>query len=132
MLELGKEGEKIKAMREVIKDMASGRDVSALFPNVVKLVAAKSLEVCSKARRVEMEREVSVGVISDFFPSNRSMQFIFSRCSSPYPPPPPFRRMQLRKLAYMFVVRYAEEVPDIALLSISSFQKGMKVRYTKE
>jgi AP-3 complex subunit beta len=27
---------------------------------------------------------------------------------------------------YQYVVRYAEELPDIALLSISSFQKGLK------
>ena len=27
---------------------------------------------------------------------------------------------------YQYVVRYAEELPDVALLSISSFQKGLK------
>lgn len=36
------------------------------------------------------------------------------------------KSVELRKLVYQYVVRYAEELPDIALLSISSFQKGLK------
>jgi len=36
------------------------------------------------------------------------------------------KSVELKKLTYQFVVRYAEELPDIALLSISSFQKGLK------
>lgn len=47
--------------------------------------------------------------------------------SYPLLPSPSSPTPQLRKLAYLYVVRYAEECPDIALLSISSFQKGLKV-----
>eukprot|EP00124_Ichthyophonus_hoferi_P004040 Ihof_evm1s401 gene=Ihof_evmTU1s401 len=34
--------------------------------------------------------------------------------------------MEVKKLAYIYLVRYAEEQPDIALLSINSFQKDLK------
>ena len=77
ILELGKESEKLKAMRIIISEMAHGVDQSELFPNVVKCVVCKSVE--------------------------------------------------LKKLVYMYLVRYADELPDLALLSISTFQKGLKV-----
>jgi AP-3 complex subunit beta len=35
--------------------------------------------------------------------------------------------LQLKKLVYMYLVRYAEDLPDLALLSISTFQKALKV-----
>lgn len=57
--------------------MAKGRDVSDLFPAVVKNVAAKNVEV--------------------------------------------------KKLVYVYLVRYAEEQQDLALLSISTFQRALKV-----
>ena len=34
---------------------------------------------------------------------------------------------QIKKLVYVYLVRYAEEQQDLALLSISTFQKGLKV-----
>lgn len=34
---------------------------------------------------------------------------------------------QVKKLVYLYLVRYAEEQQDLALLSISTFQKGSKV-----
>ena len=34
---------------------------------------------------------------------------------------------QVKKLVYLYLVRYAEEQQDLALLSISTFQKGLKV-----
>jgi AP-3 complex subunit beta len=34
--------------------------------------------------------------------------------------------MEVKKLVYVYLVRYAEEEPDIALLSINSFQKDLK------
>lgn len=77
ILELGKESEKLKVMRVIIQDLAHGVDQSELFPNVVKCVVCKSVE--------------------------------------------------LKKLVYMYLVRYADELPDLALLSISTFQKGLKV-----
>jgi hypothetical protein len=33
---------------------------------------------------------------------------------------------QLKKLVYVYLVRYAEEQQDLALLSISTFQRGLK------
>lgn len=40
-----------------------------------------------------------------------------------------FRRLppQVKKLVYVYLVRYAEEQQDLALLSISTFQRGLKV-----
>lgn len=34
----------------------------------------------------------------------------------------------MKKLVYVYLVRYAEEQQDLALLSISTFQRGLKVR----
>jgi len=33
--------------------------------------------------------------------------------------------LEVRKLVYIFLLRYAEEEPDLALLSINTFQKGI-------
>lgn len=38
------------------------------------------------------------------------------------------RPPQVKKLVYVYLVRYAEEQQDLALLSISTFQRGLKVR----
>lgn len=35
--------------------------------------------------------------------------------------------LQLKKLVYVYLVRYAEEQQDLALLSISTFQRALKV-----
>jgi len=35
--------------------------------------------------------------------------------------------LQVKKLVYVYLVRYAEEQQDLALLSISTFQRGLKV-----
>lgn len=35
---------------------------------------------------------------------------------------------QLKKLVYVYLVRYAEEQQDLALLSISTFQRALKVK----
>lgn len=37
--------------------------------------------------------------------------------------------LQLKKLVYVYLVRYAEEQQDLALLSISTFQRALKVPY---
>uniref|UniRef100_A0A914MCJ8 AP-3 complex subunit beta n=1 Tax=Meloidogyne incognita TaxID=6306 RepID=A0A914MCJ8_MELIC len=76
MLDSNKENVKMDAMRRIINMVARGKDVSDLFPAVVKNVAAKNLE--------------------------------------------------LKKLVYVYLVRYAEEQQDLALLSISTFQRGLK------
>lgn len=36
----------------------------------------------------------------------------------------------MKKLVYVYLVRYAEEQQDLALLSISTFQRGLKVHFT--
>lgn len=36
--------------------------------------------------------------------------------------------LQVKKLVYVYLVRYAEEQQDLALLSISTFQRGLKVQ----
>ena len=36
---------------------------------------------------------------------------------------------QLKKLVYVYLVRYAEEQQDLALLSISTFQRALKVTH---
>lgn len=37
--------------------------------------------------------------------------------------------LQVKKLVYVYLVRYAEEQQDLALLSISTFQRGLKVQH---
>lgn len=76
MLDSNKENVKMDAMKRIISMVARGKDVSELFPQVVKNVAVKNLE--------------------------------------------------LKKLVYVFLVRYAEEQQDLALLSISTFQRALK------
>lgn len=44
-LDASKESEKVKGMKWLLAMMSKGRDVSEFFPNVVKNVAAKSVEV---------------------------------------------------------------------------------------
>ncbi|CAJ0963897.1 unnamed protein product, partial [Mesorhabditis belari] len=76
MLDSSKDTLKMDAMKRIIQMLAKGKDVSELFPAVVKNVAAKNLE--------------------------------------------------LKKLVYVYLVRYAEEQQDLALLSISTFQRALK------
>jgi AP-3 complex subunit beta len=43
------------------------------------------------------------------------------------------KNMEIKKLVYVYLMRYAEEQQDLALLSIATFQRGLKVRlYLKE
>uniref|UniRef100_A0AC35TGP9 AP-3 complex subunit beta n=1 Tax=Rhabditophanes sp. KR3021 TaxID=114890 RepID=A0AC35TGP9_9BILA len=76
MLDSNKENLKMDAMKRIINLVARGKDVSEMFPAVVKNVAAKNLE--------------------------------------------------LKKLVYVYLVRYAEEQQELALLSISTFQRALK------
>lgn len=76
MLEGNKDNQKLEAMKIIIGMVAKGKDVSHLFPFVVKNVVSKNQEI--------------------------------------------------KKLVYVYLVRYAEEQQDLALLSISTFQKGLK------
>merc|ERR1740128_360514 len=76
MLDSNKDSLKLEAMKRIIGMVAKGRDVSDLFPAVVKNVASKNIEV--------------------------------------------------KKLVYVYLTRYAEEQQDLALLSISTFQRALK------
>ncbi|KAJ1363150.1 hypothetical protein KIN20_022942 [Parelaphostrongylus tenuis] len=76
MLDSSKDSLKVDAMKRIINLIAKGKDVSELFPAVVKNVAAKNIE--------------------------------------------------LKKLVFVYLVRYAEEQQDLALLSISTFQRALK------
>ncbi|CAD6190892.1 unnamed protein product [Caenorhabditis auriculariae] len=76
MLDSNKDNLKVDAMKRIINLIAKGKDVSELFPAVVKNVAAKNVE--------------------------------------------------LKKLVFVYLVRYAEEQQDLALLSISTFQRALK------
>ncbi|KAG0089327.1 AP-3 complex subunit beta-2 [Podila epicladia] len=69
------EKEKLDGLKRLIAMISKGRDVSEFFPDVVKNVASKSLEV--------------------------------------------------RKLVYIYILRYAEQEQDLALLSINTFQKDL-------
>ena len=46
ILDVGRESEKIRVMKDVLREMAMGNDQSEFFPHVVKCVAAKDMEVC--------------------------------------------------------------------------------------
>lgn len=76
MLDSNRDGLKLEAMKRITEMIAKGKDVSTLFPAVVKNVVSKNIEV--------------------------------------------------KKLVYVYLVRYAEEQQDIALLSISTFQRALK------
>jgi AP-3 complex subunit beta len=39
------------------------------------------------------------------------------------------KNIEVKKLVYVYLVRYAEEQQDLALLSISTFQRALKVPY---
>lgn len=39
------------------------------------------------------------------------------------------KNIEVKKLVYVYLERYAEEQQDLALLSISTFQRGLKVRF---
>lgn len=38
------------------------------------------------------------------------------------------KNMEVKKLVYVYLMRYAEEQQDLALLSIATFQRGLKVK----
>lgn len=40
------------------------------------------------------------------------------------------KNIEVKKLVYVYLVRYAEEQQDLALLSISTFQRALKVTET--
>ncbi|EDV21108.1 uncharacterized protein TRIADDRAFT_30877 [Trichoplax adhaerens] len=76
MLDSNKDNLKLDAMKRIVTMMSRGRNVSSLFPAVVKNVVSKNNEI--------------------------------------------------KKLVFVYLVRYAEEQQDLALLSVSTFQKSLK------
>ncbi|KAI3362101.1 hypothetical protein L3Q82_012426 [Scortum barcoo] len=100
MLESNKESLKLEAMKRVVDLIAKGKNASELFPAVVKNVASKNIE------------------LSLFIHVNCSNSLLFNCCAC--------CPLQLKKLVYVYLVRYAEEQQDLALLSISTFQRALK------
>lgn len=41
------------------------------------------------------------------------------------------KNIEVKKLVYVYLVRYAEQQQDLALLSISTFQRALKVTFLK-
>ena len=78
--------------------IAKGRKVSVLFPSVVKNVVSKNAEVRTADH-------------ASFVAFTKIYYLLY----------------QIKKLVYVYLVRYAEEEQDLALLSISTFQKALKV-----
>ncbi|XP_075252326.1 AP-3 complex subunit beta-1-like isoform X4 [Convolutriloba macropyga] len=76
LLESNKDPSKLEAMKTIIGMIAKGKDAGELFPQVVKNVVSKNVEV--------------------------------------------------KKLVYVYLERYAEEQQDLALLSVATFQKALK------
>jgi AP-3 complex subunit beta len=85
--------------------VSSGKDVSQMFASVVKNVVSKNPEV-SVSQCVGMFDHDHDHIIY------QNLVDIFT---------------QIKKLVYVYLVRYAEEQQDLALLSISTFQKALKV-----
>lgn len=85
-----------------LKMIAKGKDASDLFPAVVKNVVSKNIEV-------------------SYFSFIFILVFIFLKLRIKFP-------FQVKKLVYVYLVRYAEEQQDLALLSISTFQRALKVK----
>jgi len=42
------------------------------------------------------------------------------------------KNMEVKKLVYVYLMRYAEEQQDLALLSIATFQRGLKVKHSSK
>ncbi|KAK2489013.1 hypothetical protein MC885_003729 [Smutsia gigantea] len=101
MLDANKDSLKLEAMKRIVAMIARGKNASDLFPAVVKNVACKNIEVSTPGAMTSL----GVGAL---FPAEK--------------PAVP----QVKKLVYVYLVRYAEEQQDLALLSISTFQRGLK------
>ncbi|TSK71986.1 AP-3 complex subunit beta-1 [Bagarius yarrelli] len=104
MLESSKESHKLEAMKRVVGLIANGKNASELFPAVVKNVASKNLELNESRDQCHTD-EVNISYI----------YVCVCVCV-----------LQLKKLVYVYLVRYAEEQQDLALLSISTFQRALK------
>lgn len=137
--------------------IARGKNASDLFPAVVKNVACKNIEVGCASFGLCFLWFVLLLLVSRFFifnfPRLASFCFFPSSCFRKSPVAlilsqwnqfatflPKFAWtvffhrpscwFQVKKLVYVYLVRYAEEQQDLALLSISTFQRGLKVRST--
>lgn len=86
--------------------VAKGRDASDLFPSVVKNVVSKNIEV------FQNQPDCAYSKMLCYLCSSLTEFYFFT---------------QVKKLVYVYLVRYAEEQQDLALLSISTFQRGLKV-----
>ena len=94
--------------------MAQGKDASELFPAVVKNVVSKNIEV---NLILYFKLLCYISIFGKLASSSVKSQVYFFW--SPI--------LQVKKLVYVYLVRYAEEQQDLALLSISTFQRALKV-----
>ncbi|MGH0115337.1 UNVERIFIED_CONTAM: hypothetical protein FKN15_006765 [Acipenser sinensis] len=101
MLDSNKDSLKLDAMKRIVAMIARGKNTSDLFPAVVKNVACKNIEMIARGKNA-----------SDLFPA------VVKNVAC--------KNIEVKKLVYVYLVRYAEEQQDLALLSISTFQRGLK------
>ena len=137
MLDSPKDSLKLEAMKRIIGMVARGRDAGDLFPAVVKNVVSKNIEVSSRMRQTPiphfsfgMPGYVKQGLISletlDFSGGMGLLGCGFNDSDRRRRTPPDHMTFQIKKLVYVYLTRYAEERQDVALLSISTFQRALK------
>ena len=117
----------------LLQMIAKGRDCTNLFPAVVKNVVSKNPEVSHCYYCCQFEKLLCAHVEHLMVkwlgrPAYNSWEYFactivswFLSLVSVFPP------KKIKKLVYVYLVRYAEEQQDLALLSISTFQKALKV-----
>ncbi|KFD57702.1 hypothetical protein M513_01372 [Trichuris suis] len=143
MLDSNKDGLKIEAMKRIINLLARGKEASDLFAAVVKNVASKNPEIASDAfitsfladpRRRHCDlREMldsnkdglkieAMKRIINLLARGKEASDLFAAVVKNVASKNP----ELKKLVYLYLTRYGEEQQDLALLSISTFQKALK------
>lgn len=99
MLDANKDGLKLEAMKRII-----GVCLSSFIPMIfmIKFLIMFLFQMIAKGRDA-----------SELFPA--VVKNVVSK------------NIEVKKLVYVYLVRYAEEQQDLALLSISTFQRALKV-----
>ena len=101
MLESNKDGLKLEAMKKLITMVAKGRTSSGMYHKpccFVRLLTAFFFSADVSAK--ELFPHVVKNVVT--------------------------KNAELKKLVYLYLTRYAEQEPDLILLSISTFQRSLK------
>ncbi|MGH0180542.1 UNVERIFIED_CONTAM: hypothetical protein FKN15_022332 [Acipenser sinensis] len=152
MLESSKDSSKLEAMKRIVGLIAKGKNASELFPAVVKNVASKNIEDPNQLIRASALRVLSSIRVPIIVPIMMLAIKEAATDLSPYVRKTAAHAIQklysldpdqkehlieviekllkdkstLKKLVYVYLVRYAEEQQDVALLSISTFQRALK------